>query len=202
MTLSPGTGVDVGVDVDGVLYDFVEALRHWLNVSTGRDRSTMPDALVWGFHGKQWGLTLEEFLRHYHEGVEAGVVFTHGSPYPGAREGLSALRSLGHRLHVVTDRAHVGSPGVSEAATRAWLEHHSLPHDTVLLSGDKTCIGARVFIEDRVENARALAAAGTGVVLLDRPWNQHLEESDRVVRACSWDEVPDLVERLASQVSS
>lgn len=160
----------VGIDLDGVCYDFGDSLRHYLWGWCRRDEATMPEPTRWEFY-EDWGLDLKQFLQACHAGVDAGVIFTWGDPFPGVREALSALHSAGHTLHVVTDRSF-GSNGNAERATRAWLDRYKLPFDSLTFSSDKTIVRADYFIDDKLQNYDELHAAGVEVYLLDQPWNQ------------------------------
>lgn len=160
-----------GVDLDGVVYDFVAALRSWLNLSTGRDLATMPDAAVWAFFSEQWGMTTSEFLEAMSSGVAAGHIFVEGAPYPGATEALASILDAGHQVHLVTDRALPGLEEVCAAATAAWVARWGIPHTSLTISADKTVLRTDVFVDDRVENYDALEAAGMNPWLFSRPWN-------------------------------
>lgn len=183
----PARPLRVGIDLDGVCYDFVASLQQYL-LTRDLDPQQLTDAQRWEFY-EDWGLSLEEFLDACHRGVDAGVVFSHGSPFPGTVAALRRLQDAGHELHVVTDRSF-GAPGASRQATEAWLARHGVPHTSLTISADKTVADVELFIEDRVENYRALDAAGVEVYLLDRPWNQHETTARRVA---SLDEFADRV---------
>ena len=155
----------VGIDLDGVCYDFADSLRTFLE---GTHRK-YPNPIRWEFY-EDWGYSLEEFLDLCHDGVDAGVIFSHGEPFPGTRDALLRLRAAGHSLHVITDRSF-GKGGGSEAATRVWLDTHKIPFDSLTFSPDKTIVRTDYMIEDKLSNYDALRAAGCEVYLLDRPWN-------------------------------
>lgn len=164
----------VGVDLDGVCYDFADSLRTFLE---GTHRK-YPEPTRWEFY-EDWGFTLPEFIELCHEGVNAGVIFTEGDPFPGTVEALTRLHSAGHTIHIVTDRSF-GSAGGSEAATRLWLDGHKIPFDSLTFTSDKTIVRADYFIDDKLQNYDELFAAGVEVYLFDRPWNQHPTPRDRV----------------------
>ena len=170
---TPHRILDVGVDLDGVCYDFVDALRSWVATTTGRCPSTLPEPTCWDFPMADWGMTVEEFLAHFHAGVAAEHIFAVGDPYPGVAAGLRALVGAGHRVHIVTDRS-VGLFGVGERLTRSWLARHDLAHTTLTISADKTSVRTDVFVEDRPKNYDQLVAAGVDVFLRDHPYNAHV----------------------------
>jgi len=168
------TGLDVGVDLDGVVYDFVQALRHYIHQATGRPLHTMGPATSWHFYADDWGLSLDQFLEFFHAGVAAGSIFATGVPFPGVVTGLRALLDAGHRVHVVTDRASMGPAGKAEESTRAWLASAGVPYTTLTLTGDKTSVPTDVFIEDRPEFFTALSEAGVVTYLRTHTYNAHV----------------------------
>lgn len=178
----------VGIDLDGVCYDFAASVREYL---CQHARSHTPDACGdatrWEFY-EDWGLTLAEFLDVCHAGAGAGVIFTHGDPYPNVAEAFQRIRAAGHTIHVVTDRGF-GEAGASEAATRAWLDRHGLRFDSLTFSADKTVVRLDVMVDDKPANYDALEAAGVDVYLLTRPWNKHHRARRRVLDLLHYAEV-------------
>jgi phosphoglycolate phosphatase-like HAD superfamily hydrolase len=177
------TSLRVGVDLDGVVFDFVDSLRRHLTATLGRPAETMPDASTWDFYADDWGLTLEEFLAHCHEAANAGVLFTTGAPYPGVVDGLQSLLDAGHSVHLVTDRAGFGAPGVAQAQTQAWLADNRVPFTSLTLTSDKTSVPTDVFIEDRPKFFTELTAAGVPTFLRSHRYNESVDcPPDRRVR--------------------
>jgi uncharacterized HAD superfamily protein len=189
-------GLDIGVDLDGVCYDFPRAFREWVAHRTGRRLSDLAEPTCWEFF-TAWGLSLEEFLELFHEGVDAGWIYGRGAPFPGTREALASLSARGHRLHVVTDRGAMGSPGAAQESTRRWLHAEGIVVDSLTVAKDKTVVPTDVFIEDLPANAQDLVGAGRAVVLLDRSWNQGFT-APGVVRVGCWAEVLGALEQFES----
>ena len=161
----------VGIDLDGVCYDFANSLREYLVYYGIRQWHECPPTTRWEFY-EDWGFTLDEFLEHCNEGVYRGFVFTIGAPYLGTAEALGNLWDRGHSLHVITDRPF-GRDGVtSEGATRSWLNRHHLPFDSLHFTSNKAMVRVDYMIDDKIENYDALDDFGSKTYLLDRPWNQ------------------------------
>lgn len=165
----------IGVDLDGVLFDFAGSLRRYL-ISIGRDDSTLCATKTWHFY-EDWGYTLEEFIAHCDAGVDAGYVFS-GPARSRAAQSVQMLKDAGHSIHIITDRAF-GSPGASQLATRIWLANHSIPYDTLDFSADKTIVPTDLFIEDKLENYDALDATPCQPWLVNRAWNHVPGGDDR-----------------------
>ena len=196
-----GTSLRVGVDLDGVWHDFAGSLRYFLQTSHANKPfgdGTYPEPLRWDFY-LDWGLTLEDFLQACHDGVDAGIVFSHGDPNEGSREVFESIRAAGHSIHVVTDRPF-GTNGASEAATRSWLDHHGLAFDSLTFSGDKTIVNTDIFIEDKPENYTALDACGVEVWLVNRAWNESFDAERRLNNINEYvGKVADLAERKVNK---
>lgn len=181
------------VDLDGVVFNFTDSLRLYLVQHCGRYEHELPDAKVWDFFIDQWGMTVEEFLDHCNAGVDAGVIFRQGPSWPGAVEGVQALKDRGHSVHILTDRSF---GNLSPQNTIEWLKENEVPFDTITFSADKTILQADLLIEDRDRNYLAVEAAGNATpVLMTRPWNLDLVGARRV---SDWPEFLELVDRWES----
>lgn len=174
MTMTNNT-LDIGYDLDGVGYGWWQSLAGFIHRRTGRQLDTMQAPKTWNFPMNEWGLTLKEFLDHFHAGVDARYIFRVGEPLPGFVEGINRLHDAGHRIHLVTDRATMGSPGVAEYSTRAWLTEYAVKYTSLTFSADKTSVHTDTFIEDKPENYLALRAAGVDAFLRDHPYNAHVD---------------------------
>lgn len=174
----------VGIDLDGVCYDFAESFRSYLraadlyknyNVVEGE-----PDK--WHFY-LDWGMSLDEFLAHCNKGADLGWIFGWGEPRDSAPDAVNFIKRFGNSVHIVTDRAFGTTPEISENNTKQWLNYHDFEYDTLTFSADKTCVKTDLFIEDKLENYDALDAVGVEVYLVDRPWNLDSGDSRRRVKS-------------------
>ena len=162
----------VGVDLDGVLYDFNDALRRYI----GGNLETHPEPTVWSYW-TEWKMVKAEFWETVAAGVDAGVIFGTGGIAPGAIFWMNQMRSAGHTLHIVTARSsgRPATPALASAAeinTRHWIQRFHVPYDTLTFAHDKTSVPTDVFVEDKLGNYDALEAAGSQAWLIDRPCNQ------------------------------
>lgn len=160
---------DVAVDMDGVIYPFVEAFRSYC-----AHRLNIPDlapATDWNFY-REWGIADHEFGTYLDDASRDFNVFSIMPPEAGTHEGWGSLRAMGVRIHVITHR-----PAAAWAQTAEWLLRYDLRPDTLTFTGDKTVVvhhakgAAAAAVEDRIEYYDDLVAAGVHTVMLDRPWN-------------------------------
>lgn len=172
----------IGIDLDGVAYDFGAALKKFLVDHEGFDEALLGETKVWDFF-LEWGLSLESYLDYYAKGVDAGVVLLHGDPHEGCRWFMNRLREDGHTLHIVTYRT-VGRRATQN--TMEWLQRESIPYDSITFSKDKTIVNNDFFIEDNLDNFHALNRAGIVCYLMDRPWNEIEDVYNR--RVSGWED--------------
>jgi len=181
----------VGVDLDGVCFDFSESLLAYMKyIGLDQKYDLEMEHTHWHFY-RDWGMTDEEFVRLCNDGADAGWLFS-GGYRDNAPEALRKIKRLGHSIHIITDRGFGSSPEVSQTITRGWLDRWDIPYDTLTFSRDKTSVPTDVFVEDKLENYDALWAAGTYCYLVDRPWNQ--DDSRLRKRIRSIEEYATLIE--------
>lgn len=185
--------LNVGVDLDGCVYPFVEVLRSWVHLDTDRPLASLPPPTSWHFFDEQWGYHPDEFPIHVARGVEAGVIFRSGLPIPGSVRVLRQIAEAGHRIHIVTARAAPGAEDVVTTSTRWWFKTHGVPHTSLTISADKTTVATDVFIEDSPANYAALEDAGAHPWFYDQPWNAGVPGR----RVHSWAQFRVVVEALA-----
>jgi hypothetical protein len=185
--------LDVGVDLDGCVYPFVEVLRDWIHLDTDRPLSALPAPTSWAFFEEQWGYAQDEFPIHVTRGVKAGVIFRAGFPIPGSVRVLRQIAAAGHRIHIITARFAPDAEAVVATSTRWWLKAHGIPHTSLTISADKTALPTNVFIEDSPSNYAALEEAGANPWFYDRPWNADVPGR----RVHSWSQFRGVVEDLS-----
>ena len=86
--------------------------------------------------------------------------------------------------------------------TEEWLDRYQLPRDGLHLLGshDKVStahsLGCGLFIEDRYENAVAIAESGIDVLLMDCNYNRQRPLPVNVQRISDWYQVEQILRRL------
>ena len=187
------TQIDVGVDLDGCVYPFVEVLRDWIHLDANRSFASLPPPTCWHFYDEQWGFSRDDFYRHLTRGVTAGVIFRSGVPIRGSVKVLHEIADAGHRIHIITARVAPGAEAVVAESTRWWLAKHHVPYTSLTISNDKTVVDTDVFVDDSPGNYAALEAAGSNPWFFHRPWNASVP--GRRVR--TWPQFQGVVEELA-----
>lgn len=159
----------VGVDLDGVGYDFAADAHRWFCDRLGSKRVPDRPVVSWDFFA-EWGLTAAEFWEGIEEATRTSGLFNHFEPLPGYVEMIDSLRHAGHHVSVVTAR-----PQWASDATTAWLERHSVVVDDIVLTSDKVAAGCDIHIDDGPDQIEEMHRSGRRVVVYDRPWNSHLD---------------------------
>jgi FMN phosphatase YigB (HAD superfamily) len=170
----------VGVDLDGVVYDFARHVQRYLIEHEGHDASALAYLASWNFW-IDWGWDDERFARACDAAVDAGVLYATGEPNAGAVEALRRIAAAGHELHVVTARAAGTASTAALVATETWLETYGIPYSSLTMSADKTVVPTDVFVDDSLPNYDALVAAGVRAYLLNQPWNAPFDDGRRRV---------------------
>lgn len=169
----------IGVDLDGVLYNFHGAFIDHLRASGQYERYEVKHVFDrWNFF-EQWGMSQEEFVSHCNSGVDSGIIFR-GPARKRAASSLRRIKKAGNEIHIITDRSFGSTPEASKQATYDWLNEHQIPYDSVTFSADKTVVKTDMFVEDKLENYDALDKAGTEVYLINRPWNRRTDFRRRI----------------------
>ncbi|MEC4833771.1 hypothetical protein R2362_03155 [Mycobacteroides chelonae] len=186
----------VGVDLDGVLYDFGAAFREFLVRERSWERAWCPDPQRWEFY-EDWGLSAVGFINLCNVAADRDLLWRVREPIglDAPAESLGRLHEAGHTIHIITNRTFGSHPGCSQASTASWLNRWDMPYDTLTFSADKTIIRTDFFIEDNVDNYLALAESGCRPVLMDAPWNRYLDTARRV--SC----VPEFVDLVLGETA-
>ena len=184
----------IGVDIDGVVADFVTPFLPVLGELLERD--VRYEEITSYLFQDVFGYDDEMEVR-VREEIDRRDILRDLPALPGA---VDAIRRLGkdHEIHFVTARRDAKWG----ALTREWLDRKGFPYDLVLFrEGRKAEAGEGfyLFVEDCLENARDLATQNIHVCLMDQPWNQAEELPERCARVRSWEEVEEVVKREVRQ---
>jgi 5'(3')-deoxyribonucleotidase len=177
----------IGVDLDGVVADYVGAIRpiaaRWLGVAEESLNTEIDyDFKSWG--SDQWP---GGFIALHKHAVVKERLFEVLSPIEGATQFLRKLSEDGFRIRIITHRLCMPNHHVTAITqTVEWLERHDIPYWDICFMEDKTAVQANVYIEDSPSNFRKLEQAGKNVWLYRQTWNNKIE-TPYVVH--NWDEI-------------
>lgn len=174
------------LDVDGVLADFLEASLTVIKNLSGKTY-TIDDFKTWDL----FETVPRAFEQPFYDAVNRPGWCRALQVYPGAIEGVRALRQVSD-LYVVTSPLNHVPTWTHER--EAWLhEHFGIPHKQVVHTSAKyLCLGD-LLIDDRPANIEKWEAEhpnGRGL-LWDQPYNHG---SNAGIRVKDWNDVQKFVE--------
>ena len=189
----------LGIDCDGVMYDFAGAFMRWLlKVGWFEERGLEFPGIhfqpsKWEFYS-DWGMSTAEFVDLCDQGVDAGLIFAEGDPYHGCKETIDYLSGEGHSINIITHRMFGKR---STHNTVDWLKRYEIGFDTITFAKDKTIVDVDLLLDDYEGNWKAALADDTPCVIMDHPWNQHLP-ADRVY---SWSQFADYIDVQGASIT-
>lgn len=185
-----------GVDLDGVVADFMAGLRpiaaEWLGV----DARELPRDVGYGFpewHLERMGQSASDGYDRLHRfAVTQRSLFRELPPIEGAPAALRRISALGIRIRIITHRlyiAHFHRPALAQ--TIDWLDHHGIPYWDLCFMAEKAAVGANLYIEDSPANIAALRDSGCDVICFGNSTNVEVAAP----RVTTWAEVELLVQQ-------
>lgn len=180
----------LGVDLDGVVADFVRGLKPIAAEYLGVPEDSLTDEISYGF--PEWHLDDVGGYDALHRfAVKERELFASLPPMPGAPAALRRLATIRElRIRIITHRLYI--PWFHKEAIRQtteWLERHGIPYWDLCFMRDKAAVGADLYLEDSPENIRSLRDSNHETIVVVNSTNRHLPGP----RAESWDEIEALV---------
>ena len=175
----------IGVDLDGVVSDFVSTFIGVVNekysVKLKQNQIYVHDLFL------VLGVTKNEALSLIYETLSRDI-----NVIEGAREALVKLKEK-HEIVIITAR-----PEGTYKTTQEWLEQNKIPYDTLLYikEGEKnqTEIELDVFVDDHLGEIIEFYGKARKLIIFDHPWNKSLNVLRLFERARNWKEVLHTIE--------
>lgn len=196
MTVIPLKQLVLGLDLDGVVFDYESAVRSRFALMLGVEPSTLGRQTSWSLVESGWPILDEAHFAALHTASVRGGMFADMPLIPGASESLWLLSDADVYIRVVTHR--LGFKGIHACAagdTVKALESNKIPYRDLTFVADKPSVGADVYLDDAPHNIEKLRAAGAYAIVFDQPYNQDVPGP----RARNWDEVVELVSAYAAE---
>src|SRR5437763_9337541 len=109
---------------------------------------------------------------------------------PGAPQALRRLSIEGVRIRIISHRLFIKYfHQIAVSQTIQWLDRHDIPYWDLCFMKEKTAVGANLYIEDSPTNIERLRAEGAKTIVFTNSTNEDLPGP----RACTWDEVAEMV---------
>lgn len=186
----------LGIDLDGVIYDFHTAFRKYVAKKKNKDVSELPMADTWFFFEEQWDMSLDEYLMYIDTGVRDKEIFWRGDPIPDSLYGVSELYRQGHDIVLITARGSDLGQGddMYRHATEYWVNSQGFPYHELILDHDKTKYDLDLLIDDSGLNALSRKEKGLDTLIFSQPWNLSYQADYRVE---NWIEAVEFVKEFS-----
>lgn len=190
----------VGVDMDGVLHNWTDAVLTVLKKWRGTDLTLEGDPPYWDWIPDNIPAEAWEWLWADQKAIDG--MFS-GPAYEGAREALEVMRQRRYHVALVTHR-----PQSARRATLRWLDRHSIEFDSLHFVQDHRkafwCPEVDAWIDDASPVATNAVALNKPMLLWDRAYNRPEVEGvghdeDRVMRVGSWVDALVALEKLEEE---
>ena len=169
----------IGIDIDSTLAEVAPALCSEIYWLTGK--AVLPeDMMHWDTWLVEWGLAYEDFKQAF---ITAWR--DHWQNIPACEAALPAslqrIKDGGHMVIVITSQWQS-----SWVVQTQWLERQGLLESTdALIQGEHTDFSKWDYVDVLIDDAPKRAEdvpEEKMLYLVDRPWNQGIEDSERVKR--------------------
>jgi len=187
----------LGVDLDGVCADYQGAFKELVARESGWALEDFPEQTTWAFGDSGWPVRDEQhYLELHHRGVTEDRLFTTLREIKGASDTLWRLSDLGVHIRIVTHRLFLSWEHADVVAqTVEWLQQPRsdgrplIPYRDLCFMGNKTDVGADLYVDDAPHNVAALRDSHSDVIIFDQPYNREISG----LRAYTWDDVENIV---------
>lgn len=111
----------IGVDIDGVLADYVDGLRNAVAVPLHVSPKDLPDPMNYSF--SDWGEHFKNDFVEYHSQAVAEGLYFNLAPISQASETINRLAKQGHYIRIITSRfVKPGQHALVARDTTEWLD--------------------------------------------------------------------------------
>ncbi len=186
--------MNIGIDLDEVLADFLPALIEYHNDTYGTSlaREQFGSYRFW----ETWGGTREEAIQKVYD-FHKTPYFENMKPIFGSQEAVKILKQK-NNLAIITSR----QDDISEA-TKRWITKHfpntfseiyfanHYSQNGISKTKKQICdhAGIEVLIEDSQEYALECLDPKRRIVLINCPWNKDYKLPQEIYRVDSWKEI-------------
>jgi beta-phosphoglucomutase-like phosphatase (HAD superfamily) len=160
-----------GVDLDGVVADFIQGLKpiaaEWLGVPL----TSLTDEVSYGF--REWNIGDYDDLHRF--ALKERALFASLPLIEGAASALRRISARGIRIRIITHRLYIEwFHRQAIVQTVEWLEKHGIPYWDLCFMAAKSSVDANVYVEDSPANILALRDVGKEVIVFRNSTNRDL----------------------------
>lgn len=180
----------IGLDLDGTTGDFTHALRGYMGAGLKIPKKEWvarfpdPEEYAMWTGGNAWYTSKEDFLNHFKTAETKGL-YGNVPIYENATRVLNELKNFGFNIKVITARG-----AEFNHDTRAWMEKHKVPVETILNPGTEkqNVQNVDVYIDDAPHVVNKLLEHDKKVVVMNQSYNGHtIDPHENARRVNNWD---------------
>jgi 5'(3')-deoxyribonucleotidase len=172
--------VRIGVDIDGVIRDFLGSFCSQYEKVTGK-----PAKVAESYFVRDWIDEPEGFADKFYQELYPDQIYL-GAGVIGNLDILDRLRKSGHEVILITHQP----TDYIKILTLHWVIDHEVPHDALAFTDKKSLIKVDVHLDDSTEKLLEMESAGVVAVAYDAPYNwdwtglkvKSLEEFEALVK--------------------
>jgi uncharacterized HAD superfamily protein len=168
----------IGLDVDGVLYQWSATARAILNRKHG---ITITESETWNWVKEH--CTPEQWKSLWEENMPE--LYTAGLYYPGAQQAVKILVAENHEVILITATPEAVRAARAQVLFEDFPDISGLIYIPVLSTNKTAWVKCDMYLDDKPETAAETARAGHRSLLQDRPWNQGVSDPG-VTRIFNW----------------
>lgn len=163
-----------GVDLDGVVADFIQGLKpiaaEWLGVPV----ASLTDEVSYGF--KEWNIGDADAYNDLHRfALKERALFASLPLIEGAAPALRRISARGVRIRIITHRLYIQwFHRQAVVQTVEWLEKHGIPYWDLCFMAAKSSVDADLYVEDSPANICALRDVGKEVIVFRNSTNREV----------------------------
>ena len=179
----------LGLDLDGVCGDYTQIMRNLLAEKRGVELESLTLDVSWNY--PEWGFSDPDEFKEFHKfAVEEKNIFASMPAMKGVSKALWELSDARVWIRIITHRLFVHWGHATAARdTVNWLDKEKIPYRELCFVGQKTEVGADVYVEDNPGNIEALRSLGKKVIVFSQPYNKDLPGP----RADNWEEAKEII---------
>lgn len=186
----------IGIDIDEVVVEFFKKYLELFNEKFEKniDFDSWTKYNIWDFTD----ISREDALGLVNEFQESGGL-DDLELVEGVKEALMELNQK-YEIYFITSRPQSIKEKTENFLKNLFSEFNFELHFSGGVWNDSKSkvticneLGIKIMVEDNADYALGCAEKGVKVFLLDKPWNQNVEEHENVIRVRNWDEI---MERL------
>lgn len=184
----------IGLDFDGVISDCgalkSETARRLYGIDVPSERFKKELVIGDGL------LTLEQYRRLQEVIYGTREYGLTAKPVGGVLEAIPRLLDAGHDLRVITSR-----DGIQLDVALEWAATHGISLDFTGVGYGASKAGAAagldLYVDDDLDKLEPLVGIVPHRVLFSWGYNAHIDEGDVAIRVASWQDLTDMVGRMA-----